>query len=81
MREGRKKEASKVKQTNNKAKQHSTPKAVTFPNKNACILTIVSVSYNVLHDVHTVHVHVHVYHVDLMYKVHVCRYTMYMYTR
>ena len=30
--EGRKKEASKVKQTN-KAKQHSTPKAVTFPRK------------------------------------------------
>ena len=30
---GRKKEASKVKQTN-KAKQHSTPKAVTFPKKN-----------------------------------------------
>ena len=30
--EGRKKEASKVKQ--NKAKQHSTPKAVTFPKKN-----------------------------------------------
>ena len=30
MREGRKKEASKVKQTN-KAKQHSTPKAVTVP--------------------------------------------------
>ena len=28
-----KKEASKVKQTN-KAKQHSTPKAVTFPRKN-----------------------------------------------
>ena len=33
LREGRKKEASKVKQTN-KAKQHSTPKAVTFPRKN-----------------------------------------------
>ena len=32
-REERKKEASKVKQTN-KAKQHSTPKAVTFPRKN-----------------------------------------------
>ena len=30
MREGRKKEVSKVKQTN-KAKQHNTPKAVTFP--------------------------------------------------
>ena len=28
-----KKEASKVKQTN-KAKQHSTPKVVTFPRKN-----------------------------------------------
>ena len=32
-RERRKKEASKVKQIN-KAKQHSTPKAVTFPKKN-----------------------------------------------
>ena len=31
--EGRKKEASNVKQAN-KAKQHSTPKAVTFPKKN-----------------------------------------------
>ena len=31
--EGRKKEASKVKQTN-KTKQHSTHKAVTFPRKN-----------------------------------------------
>ena len=31
--EGRKKEASKIKQTN-KAKQHGTPKAVTFPRKN-----------------------------------------------
>ena len=29
--ERRMKEASKIKQTNNKAKQHSTPKAVTFP--------------------------------------------------
>ena len=35
--EGRKKEASKVKQTN-KAKQHSTPKAVTFPRKNVHVL-------------------------------------------
>ena len=30
----RKKEASEVKQTTIKAKQHSTPKAVTFPKKN-----------------------------------------------
>ena len=30
----RKKERSKQSQTNNKAKQHSTPKAVTFPRKN-----------------------------------------------
>ena len=29
-----KKERSKQGQTNNKAKQHSTPKAVTFPKKN-----------------------------------------------
>ena len=32
--EGRKKERSKQGQTNNKAKQYSTPKAVSFPNKN-----------------------------------------------
>ena len=30
----RKDERSKQGQTNNKAKQHSTPKAITFPNKN-----------------------------------------------
>ena len=30
----RKEERSKQDQTNNKAKQHSTPKAVTFPKKN-----------------------------------------------
>ena len=32
--ERRKKERSKQDQTNNKAKQHSTPKAVTFPKEN-----------------------------------------------
>ena len=32
--ERRKEERSKQGQTNNKATQHSTPKAVTFPNKN-----------------------------------------------
>ena len=32
--ERRKEERSKHDQTNNKAKQHSTPKAVTFPKKN-----------------------------------------------
>ena len=31
--EGRKKEASKVKQTTRHAKQHNTPKAVTFPKE------------------------------------------------
>ena len=31
--EGRKKEASKVIHTDNRAKQHSTPKVVTFPKK------------------------------------------------
>ena len=30
----RKEERSKQRQANNKAKQHSTPKAVTFPKKN-----------------------------------------------
>ena len=35
MRDERRKEGrSKQDQTNNKAKQHSTPKAVTFPKKN-----------------------------------------------
>ena len=34
MKEGRKKQARSNKQTNNKAKQHSTPKVVTFPKKN-----------------------------------------------
>ena len=32
--EGKKKQARSNKQTNNKAKQHSTPKAVTSPKKN-----------------------------------------------
>ena len=32
--EGRKEERSKQGHTNNKAKQYSTPKAVTFPKKN-----------------------------------------------
>ena len=32
--ERRKEERSKQGQTNNKAKQHSTPKAVTFPKKD-----------------------------------------------
>ena len=31
--EGRKKKASKLGHTNNKAKQHSTPKVVTVPKK------------------------------------------------
>ena len=32
--ERRKEERSKQDRTNNKEKQHSTPKRVTFPNKN-----------------------------------------------
>ena len=40
MREGRKRDASKVKQTN-KAKQHSTPKAVTFPKKHVLLGNVV----------------------------------------
>ena len=48
--ERRKEETSKQDQTNNKAKQHSTPKAVTFPKKNE------------LPQVHVlVHEHLHVY--------------------
>ena len=45
----RKEERIKQGQTNNKAKQHSTPKAVTFPKKNE------------LPRVGHVHVHVHVH--------------------
>ena len=53
--EGRKKEASKAIQT--KAKQHSTPKAVTFPKTNE----LPRVGLNILHvHVHVI-VHVHTY--------------------
>ena len=41
--EGRKKEASKVKQTN-KAKQHSTPKAITFISTCICFMGSYSMS-------------------------------------
>ena len=34
---GRKKQARSNKQTNNKPKQHSTPKAFTFPRKMSCL--------------------------------------------
>ena len=37
--ERRKEERSKQGQTNNKAKKHSTPKAVTFPKKNDMYIT------------------------------------------
>ena len=36
----RKEERSKQGQTNNKAKQHSTPKAVTFLRKMSCLIYI-----------------------------------------
>ena len=35
----RKEERSKQGKTNNKAKQHSTPKAITFPKKNKLTCT------------------------------------------
>ena len=46
--ERRKEERSKQGQTNNKAKQHSTPKAVTFPKKNE-LLTYTCIVHVVLH--------------------------------
>ena len=56
----RKKDRSKQGQTNNKAKQHSTPKAVTFPKKNE--LSRVGLEPTTLYtpdgDWH-IHVHVH----------------------
>ena len=45
--EGRKEERSKQSHTNNKAKQHSTPKAVTFPKKNE--LPHVGLEHTTLH--------------------------------
>ena len=44
--ERRKEERSKQGQTKNKAKQHSTPKAVTFPKKNELLM------YTTLHSPH-----------------------------
>ena len=42
-----KEERSKQGQTNNKAKQHSTPKAVTFPKKNELPRVGLEPMYNV----------------------------------
>ena len=57
--ERRKKEASKVKQTN-KAKQHSTSKAVTFPRKNE--LPLVGLEPTTLYTLdRALHVHVWFY--------------------
>ena len=54
----RKEESSKQGQTNNKAKQHSTPKAVTFPRKNE--LPRVGLEPTTLYTLDRAHVHVHV---------------------
>ena len=69
MRDERKKgERSKQGQTNNKAKQHSTPKAVTFPKKNELSRvglepTTLYTLDRALYHVYTVHVHIHVLYV------------------
>ena len=57
----RKEERSKQDQTNNKAKQHSTPKEVTFPKKNE--LPRVGLEPTTLYTLDRAfyHVHVHVY--------------------
>ena len=49
MKKGRKEERSKQGQTNNKAKQHSTPNAVTFPKKNELPRTVSYVMYRAMH--------------------------------
>ena len=70
-----KKEASKVKQTN-KAKQHSTPKAVIFPRKNE-LPRVGHVESNIVFSTrylcarHTYIVHVHCLYMQAHVHVHV----------
>ena len=60
--ERRKEERSKQDQTNNKAKQHSTPKAVTLPEKNevprvglyATIIFAIALKYNCFPGLYTI---------------------------
>ena len=65
------KEERKKQATNNKAKQHSTPKAVTFPKKNE--LPRVGLEPTTLYtlDKAFYHIHVHVYHTVLNAELHV----------
>ena len=80
----RKEEKSKQGQTNNKAKQHSTPKVVTYPKKNE--LPQVGLEPTTLYTVDRAlyHLYIHYYNymtVSSMYgcikcSVFACRYTM-----
>ena len=62
--EGRKKEASKVK-TNYTSKEHSTPKAVTFPKKNELPRIQQSIcgclQYNEIYIIYIHYIHVYTY--------------------
>ena len=77
----RKEERSKQGQTNNKARQHSTPKVVTFPKKNE--LPQVGLEPTTLYaersttELPRQHVHIHVYLIDIKYTCRrVCVYNM-----
>ena len=69
--EGRKKQARSNKQTN-KAKQHSTPKAVTFPKKNE--LPRVGLEPTTLYTLdRALYVHVHTCMYIYTYNVHMAQ--------
>ena len=67
--EMKKEERSKQGQTNNKAEQHSTPKAVTFPKKNE--LPRVGLKPTTLYTLH-IHIYCIIIHVHVHVHVHVC---------
>ena len=63
--ERRKEEKSKQGQTNSKAKQHSTPKAVTFPKKNE--LPQVGLEPTTLYTLDRARYHIYIYHLYYNY--------------
>ena len=66
----RKEERSKQGQTNNKAKQHSTPKAVTFLKKNELPRDLFYASGGTqTHDTPHVHVYIHIISHLLYFKL------------
>ena len=70
--ERRKDERGKQDQTNNKVKQHSTPKAVTFPKKNE--LPRVGLEPMTLYtlDRTLYHVYIYIYMIFMYYNLHMC---------